>query len=418
MENYSISVFKRINYPLIWACVFSIFTCSTVLFGQAPPLGTTENFAMFTQSGAFDNLGNSNITGDIGNHTGAFSGFPPGTLIGSTHLGDAASVQAANDIETAYAYLLALSCDSVIGASLGSNQTLIPNTYCIGSAAFLSGDLVLNGQGDPDALFIIKIDGALTSAAFAHIILTNATKPCNVYWQINGLFELGEQGDFKGTIVSNGAISLMEAASLNGRALSRAGAIALHNNIVSRVCEATTLPINLIAFEVFCTDGKAVVKWVSASESNIDYYQIQRSIDGNEWTDLELSKAIENSSSNHHYTFIDRFPLNKQSYYRLQCRDNNGLSKTSTPIVFIPCEESNLLLSVYPNPTKGIFQLSYPDGNKPSGSISVYNLFGELIYQNEDNDSLIDLSERNEGIYLLYLQQGSESIIKKIVLEK
>jgi hypothetical protein len=54
-----------------------------------------------------------------------------------------------------------------------------------------------------------------------------------VWWQINGAVELGENSVFRGTMLVNGAISLLESATLFGRGISREGAISLHNNIVN-----------------------------------------------------------------------------------------------------------------------------------------------------------------------------------------
>src|ERR1019366_7546166 len=135
--------------------------------------------------------------------------------------------------DVAYSYLFGLTCDSVIGVTLGNNQVLRPNVYCIGAATTLNADLILDAQGDPNALFIFKIDGALSTSTFSSVTLINSASLCNVYWQINGAFALGDSSVFRGTIVANGQIELLEGSTLLGRGLSRAGAILLHNNLVA-----------------------------------------------------------------------------------------------------------------------------------------------------------------------------------------
>jgi len=212
-----------------------LFLTPNVNFGQSVPnLGVASTFALFTAVGAFDNIGAATfVTGDVGTNVGAFNAFPPGTVVGAIHVADAVSAQAATDVNNAYMYLDGLTCGAAIGTTLGSGQILTPNIYCLGAASTLNGDLILNGQGDPNALFIFQIDGAFSTSTFSNVILIGSASLCNVWWQINGAFSLGDSSVFRGTIVANGAISLLEGSSLLGRGLSRAGAIDLHNNVVT-----------------------------------------------------------------------------------------------------------------------------------------------------------------------------------------
>ncbi len=217
-------------FLLFIACSF----IQNISLGQSPPnLGATSSFALFTAVGAFSNIGAAtNVTGDVGTNAGAFNAFPPGTLVGNQHVADPTSAQAATAVAAAYSYLFGLTCDSIIGVTLGNGQVLTPKVYCIGAASTLNGVLTLNGQGDPDALFIFKINGALSTATFSNINLINSASLCNVFWQINGAFSLGDSSVFRGNIIANGQIELLEGSSLFGRGLSKAGAILLHNNLV------------------------------------------------------------------------------------------------------------------------------------------------------------------------------------------
>ena len=165
----------------------------SVNFGQTPDLGTTSSFALFTAAGAFNAAGASTIvTGDVGTNVGAFNAFPPGTLIGQAHVADAVSATAATDVALAYGSLSPVTCGQVISTTLGSGQTLLPDVYCTGAATTINGDLILDGQGDPTSLFIFKFDGALATNVDSRIILTNGASICNVWWQVNGEVDLGE----------------------------------------------------------------------------------------------------------------------------------------------------------------------------------------------------------------------------------
>jgi len=221
---------------LVSLSLIFLITLPNIIFGQAPDLGSTTGFALFTSDGAFSNIGNATVvTGNVGNHVGQFTAFTPGTLIGQKHVADDVSTIAAIDVATAYSDLFSLTCGEVLDTLLGTNQVLYPKVYCIGKASTLKGDLILDGQGDPNAIFVFKIGGALSVATFSNVVLTNSTQLKNVYWQIGGAFNLGDSSVFRGTLIADGAISLLEGSSLLGRGLSKAGAISLHNNIVTLV---------------------------------------------------------------------------------------------------------------------------------------------------------------------------------------
>lgn len=239
-------------------------------FAQAPELGVASSFALFTSTGAFENVGLTNITGDIGTNVGAFNGFPPGTLVGQSQMVNATSAQAAIDADTAYNQLNRITCGIAIGNTLGNDQVLTPGTYCQGAASILSGNLTLDGQGDPDALFIIKIGGSLSTSINSNIILINSASLCNVYWQINGEFALGDSSVFRGTLIVNGAISLLESSSLIGRGLSIAGAISLHNNIVTIGIQPTASIISAGGAITFITGDSVILSGNSGGFWNND----------------------------------------------------------------------------------------------------------------------------------------------------
>jgi hypothetical protein len=231
-----------------------------VSFSQAPNLGVTSTFALFTGTGAFDNTGASVVTGDIGSNVSPITGFPnPGTVVGLTQQSNAISAQAAIDVNVAYGELSALSVFTTLGTTMGSGQVLTAGIYHTGAATTINGDLILNGEGNANALFIIKIGGALSTGTFANIVLQNSASMCNVYWQVEGQFQLGQSSVFRGTVIANGAIDLLEGSSLLGRGLTRAGAISLHNNVVSAVMKPTASVITAGGATTFCAGGNVVL---------------------------------------------------------------------------------------------------------------------------------------------------------------
>ncbi|QOW11665.1 T9SS type A sorting domain-containing protein [Kaistella flava (ex Peng et al. 2021)] len=237
-----------------------LFLMPSVNFGQAPNLGSASSFALFTAAGAFNNTGAGTIvTGDVGTNVGAFNAFPPGTLIGQKHHADLVSSQAAIDVAFAYGSVSTVTCGSVISTTMGSGQTLLPNVYCLGAASTINGDLILDGGGDPNSIFIFKIDGALATTVNSRVLLTNGASLCNVYWQVNGEVDLGDNSLFQGTILADGAINLLQGATLNGRGLSTAGAISLSTNTVTLSLQPTASVITAGGATTFCAGGSVTL---------------------------------------------------------------------------------------------------------------------------------------------------------------
>jgi hypothetical protein len=223
---------------LIVLMAVALVIMPTIIFGQtAPDLGTASSFALFTGNGAFNEVGTSStVTGNVGTNVGAFNAFPPGILINGTRYMPSSSVavQAGADVVTAFGNFGANG--AVLGTPLETYNTtgfIYAGTYHTTGAAALNGDFTLDAQGDPNAIFIININGELTVGAGFNILLKNSASVCNIYWLINGAFSLGAGSDFKGTVIAHDAISLLDGSSLFGRGLSVAGAITLNNNGVT-----------------------------------------------------------------------------------------------------------------------------------------------------------------------------------------
>lgn len=210
----------------------AIHTVTTV----TSTIGATWCFALFTQTGAITNNG-STVKGNVGTNAGAITGFTAANLDGNiSEASDPVSVQASADVIAAYSDLNAIACGVIVtGTSLGSGQTLTPNVYCLGGALNITGDLILDAQGDPNALFIFKVGGALSTLTNAKIILINGASKYNVYWRVYGAVELNTGTQFSGTIVGEGAITL-NGSTLNGRALAILGAIVLNGSVITSNC--------------------------------------------------------------------------------------------------------------------------------------------------------------------------------------
>ena len=202
---------------------------------QAPaPLGSANAFAVLAGS-TVTNTGPSILNGDLGVSPGtAVTGFPPGTVNGTIHAADSAAAQAKLDLTTAYNDAAGRSTSPIsVSGNLGG-QTLPPGLYkSTSSLAISSGDLTLDAQGDANAVFIFQMASTLTTTVGRQVILSGGAKAANVFWQVGTSATLGTNSVFQGNILADQSITLTTGATLNGRALTRIGAVALDSNAIT-----------------------------------------------------------------------------------------------------------------------------------------------------------------------------------------
>jgi hypothetical protein len=114
--------------------------------------------------------------------------------------------------------------------NLGGGQTWTAGNYVINSAAEMSGLIYLDALGNDQAVFVIRVIGALHFVTGATVVLLDGAQACNVFWLVNGAITTGINCDLIGNLVSKGAVTLVSDCLLEGRILTTSGLITLHNN--------------------------------------------------------------------------------------------------------------------------------------------------------------------------------------------
>lgn len=134
------------------------------------------------------------------------------------------------DLVDAYDGMSALPADAELVGDLGG-RTLTPGVYHTTAAMAVTGTLVLDAQGDPDAVFVLQSSAAFNTAAASVVELTGGAQASNVYWIVAGAAGTGANSFLSGSIVSQGAITLGASTVLIGRTLSL-DAVTLASNTI------------------------------------------------------------------------------------------------------------------------------------------------------------------------------------------
>ncbi len=212
-------------------------------------LGTADSFAVLAGQG-ITNTGVTTITGDIGSFpnsaetgTGACPAADCVNLTGTDHAGDAVTQSAKADLVTAYDDAAGRTPVTTIATEL-DGQTLVAGVYNSEAGTFLnSGTLTLNGQGDPNAVFIFQMASTLITASSSTVNLINGAQSCNIFWQVGSSATLGTNSTFRGTIMALTSIQVTTGVTVFGRVLARNASTTLDSDTITRSpCLAPTSP--------------------------------------------------------------------------------------------------------------------------------------------------------------------------------
>jgi hypothetical protein len=184
------------------------------------------------------------------------------------------------------------------------------------------------------------------------------------------------------------------------------------------------LPIELLSFNGICRDGNVSLMWSTASETNNDFFTLERSSDGQNWEDIAIVEGAGISTSLLTYSYIDDQPYSGISYYRLKQTDYDG-SNTSSSVITVSCNNESTfeLLSIRSSTLDYEIVLTFAANEGEQYYFGLYNSIGQLIKQTSDkavsgiNEVHVELQDVSEGIYIVTLQNSSKYFGQKILLK-
>jgi hypothetical protein len=211
-------------------------SCAQNASGNAAgvPLGSDATFAVLAGS-TVTNSGPTIVTGNLGVSPGsAVTGFPPGTVTGGAiHAADPTAATAQLDLTTAYNNAAGRVNPTAVPADIGG-MVIGPGLYKAPVSLAITGNVTLDGQNNPNSVFIFQMASTLTTSVNSTVTLLNRANACNIFWQVGSSATLNTASSFNGNILALQSISLGTGATVNGRVLARNGAVTLLSNIVTK----------------------------------------------------------------------------------------------------------------------------------------------------------------------------------------
>ncbi|MBX7140573.1 MAG: T9SS type A sorting domain-containing protein [Chitinophagales bacterium] len=187
----------------------------------------------------------------------------------------------------------------------------------------------------------------------------------------------------------------------------------------------TPLPVELTTFTVSPVNDDAYLNWNTSSELNIDYFAVERSLDGNVFSQVGIVDAAGFSVMPNDYAFIDPGvrELNAgKIYYRLRMVHSDGSFEYSAVRWISLDESSHQTVLAYPNPFFDELSLMWYAGGSGTGLIQVSDFSGKMVLEKEipytegNNFLMLDqLASFPDGVYILQLNTGRSSRTLKVV---
>lgn len=116
---------------------------------------------------------------------------------------------------------------------------------------------------------------------------------------------------------------------------------------------STPLPVELLEFTLTAREASIDVSWSVSMERNNDYFFVERSVEGEHWTEAGRVKSYGDTHTTHHYSISDDNRATGLFYYRLSQTDHGGAT-TTFPVKSILVSPRRTDLAVYPNPGDGL----------------------------------------------------------------
>jgi hypothetical protein len=250
---------RRLALALFGGLLASMALAATALAAPAKVgLATATSFSVLAGS-TVTNTGPTTMFGDLGLSPGSsVTGAP--VVLGQTHVSDAVAIEAKNSLTTAYNDAAGRPTEGSAGTDL-AGQTFTAGVRTASSSLLLSsGSVILDAQGDPNAVFIFQIGSTLITGSNTTVQLINGAQACNVFWQVGSSATLGTGTRFVGTVMAAETITANTAATIHGRLLAQTAAVNLDTNTITQSNCAiegteTTTPEETAALEVTTTGG-------------------------------------------------------------------------------------------------------------------------------------------------------------------
>jgi len=178
------------------------------------------------------------------------------------------------------------------------------------------------------------------------------------------------------------------------------------------------LPVKFESFTVSTNQNGNQLKWVIATQENVDHYEVEYSTDGINFGSI-ASVAARAGTSNLTYNYLHKISNVSKGFYRIKVVDQDGEVMYSA-VEEVKAQGGVVKLITYPNPTTGKFRIRIPSDLRGNIELSMYDDIGRLVHSdrmaaNGNTEFPVDISRFATGNYQVVCEINSTKYVTRIL---
>jgi len=300
------------------------------------------------------------------------------------------------------------------------------NTGYVPSGVANMGSLNITNNSDKtiDRFWIIDANGYTTKPAgtlnFTYIDAEWATNGTNV------IVEANLQAQRYNTTINDwdGFLGFLPAGTINTTNNTVTGVTVTAANFFRAWTlndNSRPLPIELLNFEYNCINDETLLEWCTSSETNNQYFTIEQSIDGINFTTLATVNGNGTSNQKNCYQYLVNTNQEVLTYYQLTQTDFDNSVKKLKLIAVQPCNGKTDDITITNNGTKNVtlFLNSLIDSND---EFVIHNTLGQILVQQSlstkkgKNEVNLNLNSLANSVYYITIVRNNESLTSKKII--
>ncbi len=183
--------------------------------------------------------------------------------------------------------------------------------------------------------------------------------------------------------------------------------------------QSDPLPLTLVSFTGKKQDKNVMLNWVTSFEEQMDGYEVEYSIDAQNFASIGFAKAVNNHFSECNYNLLHTSPVTGNNYYRLKTLESNGKFSYSNIVVVNFDDVEQMQIVIQPNPSKDQVSIVLQNQTQPA-LIQVFDMAGRLMFNEKvtlgQNITQVNLQNWNLGSYILRVtNEDGTSFVHRIM---
>lgn len=242
------------------------------------------------------------------------------------------------------------------------------------------------------------------------VLTTSGGVAANYEWSLDNFATTAATGqDFGTTAPPAGASTTVYARAVNGPCKG-----AIVSAVIDGIMCAVVLPINLTAFNATKQNKEVALNWLTQTELNNNYFEVQRSADGVTFATIGAVRGAGTTNVAQKYNLIDTKPLRGINYYRLNQVDFDG-KQSFSPTVSVSMDDK-VGVDIMPNPAYNSVTVAI-SGESNIASVRIADLTGRVLsaVDNISNNQSIDISQLPQGVYFMQISVDKQTYVRRLV---